>query len=79
MTGFVGAGGPAADGAEALESLVGSEPLSAGEPATLPGRVWRRLGHNLRVGVVTGGASGIGFAVARRLARAGMRLALAGY
>lgn len=30
-----------------------------------------------RVAVITGGASGIGFAVARRLARAGMRLALA--
>ncbi len=41
------------DGAEALESLAGSEPLSAGELATLPGRVWRRLGHKLRVGVVT--------------------------
>lgn len=41
------------DGAEALASLAGSEPLSAGEPATLPGRVWRRLGHNLRVGIAT--------------------------
>ena len=40
------------DGAEALDSLAGSS-LIAGEPATLPGRVWRRLGHNLRVGVVT--------------------------
>jgi amino-acid N-acetyltransferase len=40
------------DGAEALASLAGSEPLSASEPATLPGRVWRRLGHHLRVGVV---------------------------
>ncbi len=41
------------DRAEALEPLVGMEALSAGELATLSGRVWRRLGQNLRVGVVT--------------------------
>ncbi len=41
------------DGVEALESIAGSEPLIAGERTTLPGRVWRRLGENLRVGVVT--------------------------
>jgi N-acetylglutamate synthase-like GNAT family acetyltransferase len=50
------------DGAEALESLVGSEPLSAGEPATLPGRLWRGLGHHLRVGVVTDDRQGFGAA-----------------
>jgi len=41
------------DGAAALASLAGGEPLAAGEPATLAGRVWRRLGQNLRVGIAT--------------------------
>ena len=50
------------DGAEALEPLAGSEPLGAGEPSTLPGRVWRRLGHKLRVGVVTDDGTGFGAA-----------------
>jgi len=50
------------DGVEALGSLAGSEPLIAGEPATLPGRVWRQLGHNLRVGVVTDDHQGFGAA-----------------
>jgi N-acetylglutamate synthase-like GNAT family acetyltransferase len=48
------------DGAEALASLAGGAPLSAGEPATLPGRVWRRLGHNLRVGIATDDRAGFG-------------------
>ncbi len=50
------------DGAEALEPLAGSEPLDAGESSTLPGRVWRRLGHNLRVGIVTDDGTGFGAA-----------------
>jgi len=48
------------DGAEALGSLAGSEPLAAGEPTTLAGRVWRRLGQNLRVGIAT--LKGLAFA-----------------
>ena len=63
------------DGAEALESIAGSEPLSAGEFATLPGRVWRRLGHshNLRVGVVTDDQQGFGAACCRIVRALGIR------
>ena len=61
------------DGAEALESLAGSEPLIAGEPATLPGRVWRRLGHNLRVGVVTDDQQGFGAACCQIVLALGIR------
>ena len=61
------------DGAEALESLAGSKPLIAGEPATLPGRVWRRLGHNLRVGVVTDDQQGFGAACCQIVLALGIR------
>ena len=47
------------DGAEAARTARGKRALDAGEPATLPGRVWRRLGHNLRVGVATDVGSGL--------------------
>jgi len=61
------------DGAEALESIAGGEPLSAGEPATLPGRVWRRLGHNLRVGVLTDDQQGFGAACCQIVLALGIR------
>ena len=48
------------DGAEVLASLAGSEPLGAGETATLAGRVWRRLGRNLRIGIATDDRAGFG-------------------
>jgi len=41
------------DAAAKLASLAGGEPLAADEPATLAGRVWRRLGQNLRIGIAT--------------------------
>ncbi len=53
------------DSREALEALAGSEVLETGELATLPGRVWRRLGHNLRVGVATERGTGFGAACCR--------------
>ncbi|MBW2493752.1 MAG: GNAT family N-acetyltransferase [Deltaproteobacteria bacterium] len=53
------------DGAEALETLAGGEPLDAERLATLPGRVWRRLGQNLRVGVAIEGGAGFGAACCR--------------
>jgi N-acetylglutamate synthase-like GNAT family acetyltransferase len=61
------------DGAEVLESLAGSEPLSAGELATLPGRVWRQLGHNLRVGVVTDDQQSFGAACCAIVLALGIR------
>jgi len=61
------------DGAEALESIAGDEPLSAGEFATLPGRVWRRLGHNLRVGVVMDDQQGFGAACCQIVLALGIR------
>jgi len=61
------------DGAEALESLAGSEALRAGEPATLPGRVWRQLGHGLRVGVVTDEPQGFGVACCQIVLALGIR------
>ncbi len=48
------------DAAEALASLARGEPLGAGDPATLPGRVWRRLGDQLRVGVAIEDGRGFG-------------------
>jgi N-acetylglutamate synthase-like GNAT family acetyltransferase len=61
------------DGAEVLESLAGSDPLSAGELATLPGRVWRQLGHNLRVGVVTDDQQSFGAACCAIVLALGIR------
>ena len=61
------------DGAEALESLAGSEPLSAGEPATLPGRVWRRFGHGRRVAIVTDGQQSFGAACCQIVLALGIR------
>jgi N-acetylglutamate synthase-like GNAT family acetyltransferase len=61
------------DGAEVLESLAGSEPLSAGGLATLPGRIWRQLGHNLRVGVVTDDQQSFGAACCEIVLALGIR------
>ena len=61
------------DGAEVLESLAGSDPLSAGELATLPGRIWRQLGHNLRVGVVTDDQQSFGAACCAIVLALGIR------
>jgi N-acetylglutamate synthase-like GNAT family acetyltransferase len=61
------------DRAEALEPFAGSEPLRAGAPATLPGRVWRRLGQHLRVGVVTGEGEFFGAACCRIAIALGIR------
>jgi len=61
------------DGAEVLESLAASEPLSAGEPATLPGRVWRLFNQQLRVGVVTDGRQNFGAACCRIVPALGIR------
>ncbi len=61
------------DGAEALASLAGSEPLSAGEPATLPGHVWRRLGHNLRIGVLMDDSQCFGAACCQIVLALGIR------
>jgi N-acetylglutamate synthase-like GNAT family acetyltransferase len=61
------------DRAEALESFAGSEPQSAGEPASLPGRVWRRLGQNLRVGVATDGGDAFGAACCQIVLALGIR------
>jgi len=61
------------DGAEALASLAGSAPLSASEFATLPGRIWRRLGHNLRVGIATDDRVGFGAACRQIVLALGIR------
>jgi len=61
------------DGAQALEPFAGSAPLSAGERATLPGRVWRRLGQNLRVGVVTDDRASFGAACSQIVLALGIR------
>jgi len=61
------------DGAEALESFAGSEPLSAGERTTLPGRVWRGLGGNLRVGVVPDDGVTFGAACCQMVLALGIR------
>ena len=61
------------DGSEALELFAGTDPLRAGEPATLPGRVWRRLGQNLRVGVVTDERSSFAAACCQAVLALGIR------
>jgi len=61
------------DRSEALEPLAGSAPLIAGEPATLPGRVWRRLGQNLRIGVATGEGTSFAAACCRTALALGIR------
>ena len=61
------------DGAQALEPFAGSAPLSAGERATLPGRVWRRLGQNLRVGVVMDDRASFGAACSQIVLALGIR------
>jgi len=61
------------DGAEALASIASGEPLDAGEAGTLPGRVWRRLGDDLRVGVVTGDGRSFGTACREIVVALGIR------